>query len=284
MRLSIRHRIAYRFAEPVRNVTRILRLTPRSHEGQHVVGWQIDIDIDCVLKAGEDGFGNLTHGFTAKGPCEALSIAVTGEIDNFDAAGVVRGSAERMPTELYLRDTPLTLADGALRAFARQAVEGSASRLDLLHGLLGAVHAAVRFDADRPDAASGSDAFAAGAGSSRDLAHIYTACARHLGIPARVASGYYVREDARTGFGHSWCEAFVEGLGWTGFDPAHDVCPQERHIRLASALDALGSAPVRGVGAETVKEDLDIHAPFQAERSRGQSQSQGPGWQRQSQG
>lgn len=282
MRLSIRHRIACRFPEPVRNVTRILRLTPRSHEGQHIVDWQIDIDIDCVLKAAEDGFGNITHGFTAKGPCEALSIAVTGEIDNFDAAGVVRGSAERMPIELYLRDTPLTLADDALRSLARKAAEGSASRLDTLHALLGAVHGAVRFDTALPDAASASAAFAAGAGNGRDLAHIYTACARHLGIPGRVASGYYVREDAKTGFGHSWSEVFIEGLGWTGFDPAHDLCPQERHIRLATALDGLGAAPVRGFGPETIEEELDIHAPFQG--PRGQSQSQGPGWQRQSQG
>ena len=118
--------------------------------------------------------------------------------------------------------------------------------------------------------------------SGRDLAHIYTACARHLGIPARVATGYFVRDDDREGFGHSWSEAFVDGLGWTGFDPAHDLCPQERHIRLACALDGLGTAPVRGVGPETVEEDIDIHAPFQA--ARGQSQSQGPGWQRQSQG
>lgn len=284
MRLSIRHRIAYRFPEPVRNVTRILRLTPRSHEGQHVVDWQIDIDIDCVLKAGEDGFGNITHGFTAKGPCEALSIAVTGEVDNFDAAGVVRGSAERMPIELYLRDTPLTLADDALRSFARQAVRDSTSRLDQLHALLGALHKAVHFDTALSDAPSGCAAFAAGAGNGRDLAHIYTACARHLGIPARVACGYYVQEDARAGFGHSWSEAFVDGLGWTGFDAAHDMCPQERHIRIASALDGLGAAPVRGLGTETTTEELDIRASFQAGRGFGQSQSQGPGWQRQSQG
>ena len=283
MRLSIRHRIACRFAEPVRNVTRILRLTPRSHEGQHVVAWQIDIDIDCVLKAAEDGFGNLTHGFTAKGPCEALSIAVTGEIDNFDAAGVVRGSAERMPIELYLRTTPLTLADDTLRVFARQAAEGSVSTLDRLHALLGAVHGAVRFDAALRDAESCGAAFAAKQGTGRDLAHIYTACARHLGIPARVATGYFVSEDGKAGFGHSWSEAFVEGLGWTGFDPAHDLCPQERHIRLACALDGLGTAPVRGIGTETIEEDLDIYAPFEARRG-GQTQSQGPGWQRQSQG
>ncbi len=161
MRLSIRHKIGYVFADPARNVTRILRLTPRSHEGQHVVNWQIDLDVDCILKAGEDGFGNITHTFTAKGPVEQLSITVTGEIDSFDAAGVVRGSAERMPLELYLRETPLTLADNALRAFARDATAGCTSPLQVLHTLMGAVHETVRFAAEQPDAVAASDAFAA---------------------------------------------------------------------------------------------------------------------------
>ena len=106
MRLTVRHHLGYGFRDPARNVTRILRLTPRSFEGQHVVSWQIDVDTDCVLKAGEDGFGNLTHTFTAKGPVERLGITVVGEIENFDAAGVVRGCAERLPVELFLRETP----------------------------------------------------------------------------------------------------------------------------------------------------------------------------------
>ena len=60
MRLRIRHQIHQTFETPARNVTRVLRLTPRSYEGQHVINWRLDVDTDCVLKAGEDGFGNIT--------------------------------------------------------------------------------------------------------------------------------------------------------------------------------------------------------------------------------
>lgn len=282
MRLRIRHKISTRFDGPARNVTRILRLTPRSHEGQHVIGWRLDVDTDCVLKQGEDGFGNLTHTFTAKGPCEEMTISVAGEIDNFDAAGVVRGSAERLPIELYHRETSLTLADTALRHFARDSTADATGELSRLHALMGAVHGEIVFDGALPDAGSCASAFASKKGNGRDIAHIYTACARAIGFPARVTSGYYLCETTQRGLSHAWSEVLVPGLGWTGFDAAHDICPQESHVRLATGLDALAAAPVRGVGGEVAADVLDVTAPYG--RGWGQSQTQGLGGQSQSQG
>lgn len=282
MRLIVRHRLSYSFRDPTRNVTRILRLTPRSFEGQYVVAWQIDVDTDCVLKAGEDGFGNVTHTFTAKGPVEKLSITVFGEIENFDAAGIVRGCAERLPVELFLRETPLTLAGDELRGFASDAAHAHASPLAKLHALMGAVHETVAFAADQPEASDTALVFAARRGGGHDLAHVFTACARHLGFPARAVSGYHLLPDQKSGIGHAWSEVFVDGLGWTGFDAAHDVCPQESHVRLAAGLDCLAAAPVRGSGDEGVEEDLAMHAAFASEW--GQEQRQGKGWQVQSQG
>lgn len=283
MRLRIRHKLHQQFDEDVRNVTRILRLTPRSHEGQHVISWRLDVDVDCVLKAGEDGFGNITHSFTAKGPCEALTISVAGEVDNFDAVGVVRGSAERLPPELYLRSTPLTQADETLRAFAKDAAAGAQSRVGSMHALQDALHAAMRFDPEQEDAEDAPAAFARQSGSGRDFAHVMAACARHLGIPARVTSGYYLCEDKLRGLRHAWCEAHIEGLGWTGFDAAHRVCPQERHVRLATGLDYLAAAAIRGIGGHTT-ETLDISAPFTLNWSQTQSQWQGGAGQGQQQG
>lgn len=281
MRLKIRHAITCTFPEPTRNVTRILRLTPRSFEGQHVIGWQIDVDVDCILKAGEDGFGNLTHGFTAKGPCEALTITVAGEVDNFDAAGVVRGSAERMPIDIYLRETPLTVADDTLRRFAQDIAAGATSRLGIAHALMRGLHDTVAFAADVPDAETGAAAFLAKRGNGTDMAHIYAACARHMGIPARVVSGYYLCDDHERGIAHAWAEVFVDGLGWTGFDAAHDLCPQDTHVRLATGLDMLGATMMRGSGFDTVVHVLDMSAPYG--RSWGQTQSQGNGRQSQNQ-
>ena len=282
MRLAIRHQIDSTFADPVRNLTRILRLTPRSHEGQHVASWQIDVDVDCVLRAGEDGYGNLTHTFTAKGPIDRLSVTVTGEVDNFDAAGVVRGSAERMPTELFLRETPLTAADDALRRFALDIAAAEATTLGRLHALQDELNEAVGFAEDTADLQGAAETFGAGRGGGVGLAHAFTACARLLGIPSRVTGGYYLCEDQARGIRHAWSPAVVEGRGGARLGAAHKTCPQESHVRLATGLDGLAAAGVRGVDLGAVVERLDMRTRF--ETSWTQSQSQGPGWQRQSQG
>ena len=118
-----------------------------------------------MLKAGEDGYGNITHTFTAKGPCDALVIAVSGEIDNFDAAGVVRGTAERMPRELYLRETAQTTAGVPIREFARKTVASETSDLARLHALLEALHEGIAFDGDTAPQETAEAVFAAKKGN-----------------------------------------------------------------------------------------------------------------------
>ncbi len=41
MRIHIRHEIAHTFEPPVRFLNATLRLTPRSHEGQHIARWRV---------------------------------------------------------------------------------------------------------------------------------------------------------------------------------------------------------------------------------------------------
>ncbi|MCV5656205.1 transglutaminase family protein, partial [Escherichia coli] len=69
-----------------------------------------------------------------------------------------------------------------------------------------------------------------------------------LGIPARYVGGYFLHADGTIDqeAGHAWAEAYVDGLGWVGFDPANGICPAEQHIRIACGLDYLNAAPVRG--------------------------------------
>ena len=111
MRLRIAQTMLRRYEPPAAGVIQVLRLTPRNHEGQYVIGWRIDVSADVRLHAHEDAFGNLTHVFTAAGPFDALSVKVDGEVETQDTNGVVRGAVERFPPNLFLRDTSLTQAD-----------------------------------------------------------------------------------------------------------------------------------------------------------------------------
>ena len=76
MRIRVEHEIRCRFDAPVKSLVRLLRLTPRNHEGQHVSSWRVDVDVDCRLPASEDVFGNLVHVLNCDGPVEAFSLQV----------------------------------------------------------------------------------------------------------------------------------------------------------------------------------------------------------------
>jgi transglutaminase-like putative cysteine protease len=250
MRLRIAHSIVLRYDPPATGVIQVLRLTPRNHEGQHVIGWRIDVSADARLNAHEDAFGNLTHVFTADGPLEALSIRVDGEVDTQNTEGIVRGSLERFPPSLFLRDTPLTHANSAIREFAQEIRTANSDRvLAGLHALLHRLHNETSCESNHsPAAPTAAEAFARKRGGSRDLAHIFIGAAHSLHIPARYVAGYFCAGSSTVEqeSDHAWVEAFVTDLGWVGFDPTNCVCPTDAYVRVAIGLDALGAAPVRG--------------------------------------
>jgi transglutaminase-like putative cysteine protease len=238
----------------------VLRLTPRNHEGQYVINWRIDVSADAKLAAQEDAFGNFTHVFTADGPLEELSVTVEGEVETQDTDGLIRGAVERFPPGLFLRDTPLTRADRAIRDFAQQArAAGDGEALTGLHALLQGLHEQIT-DGSVPSeaAATAAEVFARKRGGAQDRTHVFIGAARSLGIPARYVAGYFCAGgEAAPQANHAWAEAFVADLGWVGFDPAKGACPTDAYVRVAIGLDELGATFIRGkrygIGDETVK-------------------------------
>ena len=83
--------------------------------------------------------------------------------------------------------------------------------------------------------------FALRRGVCQDHAQIFIACgpaagrSRPLRVrpPEPIQDGVYEQEAA-----HAWAEAYVEDLGWVGFDPANGVCPTDHYVRVAVGLDA----------------------------------------------
>ena len=277
MRIRIAHETVYRYETPAKSVIQTLRLTPRSHDGQHVIGWRIDVDQDVKLSEVEDAFGNIGHVFSAVGSIESLRVTVEGEVETHDRAGMLRGIIERFPASLYLRETPLSAPDDALSDFAHAAAGGEVDALSTCHALMGAIHEALTFDTDPTHAATTAvDAFRMRRGVCQDFTHIFIACARELDIPARYVSGHMHRADGVTvqNAGHAWAEAYVEGYGWVGFDAANDLCPTDAHVRVAMGLDYLGAAPVRGARYGGGGESLDVRIDVSEKVARRQAQRQ----------
>ncbi len=261
MRIQVGYVTRYDYDTPAKLIVQALRMTPRGHDGQHVLKWAVETDADVRLHLGEDAFGNTTHGLSVAGPIRRLVTRVTGEVETWDNGGVVKGAVERFPPMVYLRETELTKADAPLVEFAERARSAGDGMLDRLHVLLAAVHDEMTFETRRTDAAtSAAEAFALKHGVCQDLTHIFIACARALGAPARYVSGHLARGDGQIDqeAAHAWAEAYVEDLGWVGFDAANGVCPTDSYVRVAAGLDYLGAAPVRGSRYGGSGEHMDV--------------------------
>ncbi|HEY0224209.1 MAG TPA: transglutaminase family protein [Pseudolabrys sp.] len=275
MRIRISHATTYRYETPPTAVTQLLRLTPRNHDGQYVVDWRIDLSEDCILHQHDDAFGNITHSFTAEGPFEKLSVTVDGEVETQDTNGRVNGAIEVFPPALFLRETDLTHADAAIVDFA-ETTRAAAPKdtLTLLHELLNGLNREITFDTSPTVAATtAAEAFKLKRGVCQDLTHIFIAAARRLGVPARYIGGHFYRADGVTeqDAGHAWVEAYIDGLGWVGFDPTNGISTTDAHVRVAAGLDYLGSAPVRGTRYGGSGETLNV--AVHVEQSRHQSQN-----------
>ncbi len=275
MRIRVIHETIYTYEQPARGLVQVLRLTPRDHDGQYVRGWRIDTTVDGRLTAREDGFGNLVHWFTPDEAADALTIRVSGEVDTEDTQGIVRGTVERLPDAFYLRDTDLCAASPELQLFAEHvATDGDAAPLALLHRLMGAVPGVVAYEpGPAANAVPAAKAFAAERGVCQDLTHVFIAAARHIGIPARYVAGYRARDDgeATVEAPHGWAEALVPDLGWVAFDPCFAMSPSDSYIRVATGLDYLGAAPIRGSRTGGGTETLDVKLRVEQGRAAAQS-------------
>ena len=280
MRLRIQHITNYRYEPAATGVIQILRLTPGSHDGQYVAEWQIDVSTDSRLDMHEDAFGNVTHVMT-HGAIEDLTITVGGLIETHDTGGVLRGTDERFPPSLFLRGTSLTAVNPAMENFARELrAESEGDALGFLHALMTQISEHMTFDEDPTNSGTSAiEAFGGKRGVCQDYAHIFIACARSGGVPARFVSGHFLRSDGTVNqqAGHAWAEAHVPNLGWVGFDPANCICTTEAHARIAIGLDYLGAAPVRGTryggGNETLTVSVKVDQAGRPGQSQWQSQS-----------
>ncbi|MET1028638.1 MAG: transglutaminase family protein [Dongiaceae bacterium] len=278
MLLRIRHATTYHYDRPAQSVIQLLRMTPRPYEGQTVRKWRIDLENDGTLRSGQDAFGNITHMLSLAGPVETVTLTVEGEVEKQDTGGILRNTLETFPPALFLRETDLTRPNAEMVDFARKvAAKAGGSQLKLLHELLGTINREIAFDTEPTDAATAAvEAFALKRGVCQDLTHIFIACARSLGLPARYIGGYLWHSDemSQEEAGHAWAEVYVNDLGWVGFDAANGICPTEAHVRVSVGLDYLGAAPVRGSRYGGAEERLEVAVTV--DRAGLQQQSQSP--------
>ncbi|MBK0098216.1 transglutaminase family protein [Erwinia sp. S63] len=260
MRLNIEHKTWYAYEHQVKLSTQYLRLTPQNSVHQQILSW--DLDLPCEATRTTDAYGNVLHVLTLDTPHQQLEIAARGVVEILDAGEYSPDPESILSPLVFLRATPLTLPDAAIRDFAQRywhAEKPLASLEKLMDELLLKMPY-------QPGSTQVSDTaakvFAAGSGVCQDHSHVFLACCRSLGIPARYVSGYLYTDNVEHVATHAWVEAWLDG-SWHSFDITNNTRSTRQHLRLAVGVDYLDACPVRGMRLGGGGEDMLAMAAVQ---------------------
>lgn len=272
MLLNINHVTEYSYDEPVQFSLQRLRLTPVDSNGQTVRDWAVSIEGAKSEVSYIDQYENHVRLVSVEGDHTTVRLTATGTVETRDTDGIFGPASPDIPLWLFLRPTPLTLAEKPITELIAR-LEGD-SGLARLHDLMAILHKTMTFKPGATHVATtAAEALKEKEGVCQDYAHIVIACARAMKVPARYISGYLYMEDSpQQTASHAWAECYLEGLGWVGFDAANKVCPDERYVRVATGLDYRDAAPVSGMTIGGGRETLDVKLKI-AGQSQSQSQS-----------
>lgn len=273
MRHLIKHVTQYRYTTPVTYSIQALRLTPRPDEHQRTLRWHIDAP--GPLEAHVDAYGNITHVLTLNQPHDEITVRVTGqaEIDRLDN-GILPPEDNRLPLQAYCVPTQLTQPDASIMAFCRDALAQGLHTPDDALALAHAIGARVAYEPGMTDVTTvANQVLEMGRGVCQDHAHLFLACARGLGAPARYVSGY-LHTEAEHAATHAWVDIWLPRAGWCSIDVTNRQYASEQHCRLAVARDYDSASPVRGVRTGGGQESMSVTVVVQESAQQQQQQQQ----------
>ena len=249
MRLKIHHQTSYDYDAPVQYGLQQLRLRPKSGHGQEIVSWTLAVEGGRVELDFEDQHHNHVDLVGIDPGHHQVRIVCEGEVETADNAGVIGQHTGFAPLWLFRQATSLTRPGAQIRRLAKQLDGDFDSDIARLHALSGLILENVNYEVDRTHAqTTAEEALAAGHGVCQDHAQVFITSARLLGFPARYVSGYLMMGDrVEQDASHAWAEAYLDEIGWIGFDVANGISPDERYVRIATGLDYRDAAPISGL-------------------------------------
>jgi transglutaminase-like putative cysteine protease len=261
-RLTVRHATTYSYDVPVHYALQRLRLTPKDGPAQQVLEWSTSVTGGVVQCGFDDQFQNRTELVKVDAGATEVTFLCEGVVEVEDLAGTIGPHRGYAPLWLFEQQTAQTKPGTDLRALISD-MQKRRKELDdiaLLHALSGEILKTVPYVIGATDSAfTAEDAMAAGKGVCQDHAHIMISVARALGFPARYLSGYLLMDDrVDQDATHAWCEVYLTGLGWVGFDVSNGISPDSRYITVATGRDYRDAAPILGIRQGEGEEKLDV--------------------------
>lgn len=260
MRLSISHLTKYEYDKPVHYALQQVRLTPKSEASQTVLTWDMAVAGGRKELEFTDQHNNLVTLIGIHEEQSEISLHCQGEVETSGPSRIAGRQYGDTPLWYFKRSTALTKPGAQVHDLVNSLAYDARDDLTRLCELSSLVAKTVSYQQGRTNSqTTAEDALAAGHGVCQDHTHIFLGAARLLGFPARYVSGYLMMDDrVEQDASHAWAEAWIDRMGWTGFDVSNGVPPDERYVRVATGLDYQDAAPISGIRMGDARESMTV--------------------------
>jgi transglutaminase-like putative cysteine protease len=262
MKLEIVHSTRYRYSGPIAETVMEVRLRPMDGNGQRCLKFDLDVSSGIKARSYRDGYGNNVHYFNVVRPHTRLIITSTSVVET--GRELDKNPGEELVQDFLRFRSPIKDVPGVRELAHRHPIADAGSGPAIEHALdelTLMISREFAYDRAVTNVYSAVDeVLELKAGVCQDFAHLFSAVARAMGVPARYVSGY-IHTPAGGGASsasHAWAEAWVPGRGWVGYDATHPVRTGENHVRVAVGRDYTDAAPTRGIYVGSATGTMDV--------------------------
>ncbi|WP_250536308.1 transglutaminase family protein [Caballeronia sp. AZ10_KS36] len=271
IRVALNHVTHYRYDRLVGLSPQVVRLRPAPHCRTPILSYSMRVEpVDHFINWQQDAFANYQARlvFPEKTREFKVTVDLVAEMAVYNPFDFfLEPSAESFPfsyaPELLHDLAPYMIKRELTPRFAAfvESIDRSAQpTVDFLVGLNQRLSREIRYLIRmEPGVQTPEETLVSAAGSCRDSGWLLVETLRHLGLAARFVSGYLLQlaPDVKSLEGpsgtdvdftdlHAWCEVFLPGAGWIGFDPTSGLLAGEGHIPVACTPEPDSAAPVSG--------------------------------------
>lgn len=244
----LRQRLRYDYDSPAYDLDHRLVVVPRARHGSlrrrlH----SIEVSLaGARVRTRRDTYGNAVVQVGVDVVPSSVEFAVVAVVERAGPPVDATLPSSAVGDPRWLRPTPLTTADEAIRDLAADIRAECADDLDFAERCCAVVRATIAYEFGVTiHATTAAGALSGGRGVCQDHAHVALAVCRAAGVPARYVSGHLIG-DAGT---HAWVEVVVadgDRARAVAFDPCNGYRAGSRHLPVATGRDYADVAPTSG--------------------------------------
>ncbi len=269
MLLRVTHETEFDYSDDITESVMEVRLTPVDTDRQSVRSYVLDVDPRAKLFGHTDYFGNIVQFFTIPRKHRRVSVVSSSVVDTsgdnpFDLEQGHGAPPVPFAGALfdYLQFGGPVSRHPELAAIASR-FRSEEDVFSQLQGINRAIHDRLEYKplVTRVDSPL-DEVIELGQGVCQDFAHLMIGVCRELALPSRYVSGYiYTPNNSGTrgaGASHAWCECYMPGTGWKGFDPTNNLLVDEHYVQIGVGRDYRDVPPTKGIYRGGAQEDITV--------------------------